>query len=577
MSLKFTVGDLTIHRIIEQETTFLPALEMLPGLTPEVLAENRAWMQKAGALDDNDVLILCFQSYVVKTPHHTILIDSCIGNDKPRPQRPKWNMKTDDTYARAWPPPDFRRRHRLCHVHASACRPCRLEHAARQRPLGADLSEGALRVRQDRVRLLDRNARENAGAAVCDSVLPVVEARQAEIVRDDYAIGDHTRILPTPGHTPGHVAFTFGRGKDDAVFSGDLMHSPLQTRYPGIVRQVRRRSGAGRDDAAPIHGALLRQRHAVLHRAFPLAVGRKDPAQAAMDFPARRYERGHASIRDACDRAGRRACDDRQAQPAGRVQRAQHPDGPRPRALFRGRGARPKEPALHRADRHRRQGVLRRRRPEGAPRHDGRGVDAPARHFRADGAGADRLPGPDHRRRQRRGLWRRLRDRGLLRFPLCGRERALCAHRGDARHHAGRRRHANPAARRRRAPRQGADPDRQAVYRGRSPRLGSCERSFPPPNCLPAALATAARIARNAPISVRQAKLSIHRGLQSSLRDGLALEIEAYNRMVPTEDRREGVLAFNEKRNAELQGRNSVAKWTVPGNASNSSSNRLGV
>src|ERR1700755_1143372 len=98
MSLKFTVGDLTVHRIIEQETTFLPALEMLPSLTPEVLAENRAWMQKAKALDEQDVLILCFQSYVVKTPHHTILIDSCIGNDKPRPQRPKWNMKTDATY-----------------------------------------------------------------------------------------------------------------------------------------------------------------------------------------------------------------------------------------------------------------------------------------------------------------------------------------------------------------------------------------------------------------------------------------------------------------------------------------------
>jgi hypothetical protein len=100
MKLNFTAGDLTIHRIIEQETTFLPALDMLPGLTPELLAENRSWMQKAGALDDNDTLILCFQSYVVKTPHHTILIDSCIGNDKPRPLRPKWNMKTDDTYLR---------------------------------------------------------------------------------------------------------------------------------------------------------------------------------------------------------------------------------------------------------------------------------------------------------------------------------------------------------------------------------------------------------------------------------------------------------------------------------------------
>src|SRR5450756_2355873 len=98
MSPKLSVGDLAIHRIVEQETTFLPALDMLPGLTPEQLAENRAWMRKAGAIDASDVLILCFQSYVVKTPHHTILVDSCIGNDKPRPLRPKWNMKTDDTY-----------------------------------------------------------------------------------------------------------------------------------------------------------------------------------------------------------------------------------------------------------------------------------------------------------------------------------------------------------------------------------------------------------------------------------------------------------------------------------------------
>src|SRR6266478_7813577 len=100
MSLKLTVGDLTIHRIIEQETTFLPALDMLPGLTPEVLAENKPWMRDAGAIDDSDMLILCFQSYIVKTPRHTILVDSCIGNDKPRPLRPKWNMKSDDTYMR---------------------------------------------------------------------------------------------------------------------------------------------------------------------------------------------------------------------------------------------------------------------------------------------------------------------------------------------------------------------------------------------------------------------------------------------------------------------------------------------
>ena len=64
----------------------------------------------------------------------------------------------------------------------------------------------------------------------------------------------------------------------------------------------------------------------------------------------------------------------------------------------------------------------------------------------------------------------------------------------------------------------------------------------------------ALRIAANAPISVRQAKQSIHRGLQMSIAEGLAFEIEAYNRMVSTEDRLEGVLAFNEKRTPNFKG-----------------------
>lgn len=69
------------------------------------------------------------------------------------------------------------------------------------------------------------------------------------------------------------------------------------------------------------------------------------------------------------------------------------------------------------------------------------------------------------------------------------------------------------------------------------------------------ALDTARIIARNAPIATRQAKQSIGRGLQMSLRDGLAFEIEAYNRMVPTEDRIEGIRSFNEKRKPVFKGR----------------------
>ncbi len=65
----------------------------------------------------------------------------------------------------------------------------------------------------------------------------------------------------------------------------------------------------------------------------------------------------------------------------------------------------------------------------------------------------------------------------------------------------------------------------------------------------------AEEISSKAPIAVRQAKQSIHKGLQMSLSDGLSFEIEAYNRTIPTEDRREGVLAFNEKRKPVFKGK----------------------
>lgn len=68
-------------------------------------------------------------------------------------------------------------------------------------------------------------------------------------------------------------------------------------------------------------------------------------------------------------------------------------------------------------------------------------------------------------------------------------------------------------------------------------------------------LATANAIAHNAPLSIRQAKKSIHYGLQSDLMTGYRFEIEAYNRLVPTEDRLEGVLAFNEKRKPVFRAR----------------------
>ena len=235
MNLKFSVGDLTIHRIVEQETTFMPALELLPDLTPELLAENKGWLQKARALDDNGVFILCFQSYIIETPHHAILVDGCIGNDKQRPTRPHWHLKTDDSYMRALASAGFS----VGDIDFVMCTHLHPDHVG----WNTRIENGRWVPTFPNARYVfgrtefDYWTEQNAKAEVppfADSVLPIVDAGKAELVRNDHAIGDHVRILPTPGHTPGHVAFALGRGKDDAVFCGDLMHTPLQTHYPEL-------------------------------------------------------------------------------------------------------------------------------------------------------------------------------------------------------------------------------------------------------------------------------------------------------------------------------------------------------
>jgi enoyl-CoA hydratase len=83
---------------------------------------------------------------------------------------------------------------------------------------------------------------------------------------------------------------------------------------------------------------------------------------------------------------------------------------------------------------------------------------------------------------------------------------------------------------------------------------GMVNRICPAETLLADTLATAARIAANAPISVRQIKQSINYGLNMDLASGMMFEIEAYNRMVPTADRREGIASFNEKRKPVFRG-----------------------
>lgn len=84
---------------------------------------------------------------------------------------------------------------------------------------------------------------------------------------------------------------------------------------------------------------------------------------------------------------------------------------------------------------------------------------------------------------------------------------------------------------------------------------GILNRVCPKEELWSAVMETATAIAGNAPLSVRQAKKSIHFGLQMDIRTALRFEIEAYNHLVGTEDRIEGIRSFNEKRRPVFKGR----------------------
>lgn len=252
MTTTFQVGDMTVHRIIEQEDPLFDPLTFFPTLSKEVLEENRGWLEPMGALDaKTGQIVLCIQSYLVRTPHHTILIDSCVGNDKDRPTRPFWHRKSDDRWMRGLEATGAP----LEDIDYVLCTHLHVDHVG----WNTRLQDGrwvptfpnARYVFADKeLAYWQAEHAKTPNEVIADSVLPVIGAGRADIIRSDHALNDHVRLTPTPGHTPDHFAVEIGRGRTEAVMTGDLIHSPLQARYPELVMRA---------DVDPAQGAATRR------------------------------------------------------------------------------------------------------------------------------------------------------------------------------------------------------------------------------------------------------------------------------------------------------------------------------
>ena len=98
MSKTLNLGEITISRVMESEAPLFEAKTFFPALTDAMLKEHASWLYPRFIEPKTQKVVLAIQSYLVRTRHHTILIDTCVGNDKPRPKRPFWHMQKSKAY-----------------------------------------------------------------------------------------------------------------------------------------------------------------------------------------------------------------------------------------------------------------------------------------------------------------------------------------------------------------------------------------------------------------------------------------------------------------------------------------------
>jgi len=234
MQLDITLRDLSIRRIIEQEMPLFDIHGFFPTLTQETYAEHKSWLQPRFVSPD-DKLVLCIQSYLVRTKHHNILVDSCVGNHKERPTRPFWHKMKSDQYERnlaaagvAVDDIDFV----MCtHLHTDHVGwNTRLENG---RWVPTFPKAKYVFAERELAHWTERHQKDpSAYPWVTDSVLPIVEARRTEIVKSNHTLNDLVQLVPAPGHSFDQFSVLVGKSGSDALITGDMIHSPIQARYP---------------------------------------------------------------------------------------------------------------------------------------------------------------------------------------------------------------------------------------------------------------------------------------------------------------------------------------------------------
>lgn len=252
------IGNVTVTRIVENENGGFP-----PGLMFHDLTEQRvreiAWLQPHYA-DSTGALRLSFHAFVIESAGKRIIVDTCVGNDKERAAEHFNRLNTaflERLAAAGFPPESID--YVLCtHMH--------IDHVGwNTRWDGAQWVPTFPAARYLFARLEWEHFQKEAAssgdvpaemaamlqceAVIADSVRPVIDRGLATFVESDHQITSEVSLLPTPGHTPGHVSVAISSAGQRAVITGDVIHHPVQILDPSISATVdhdRRRAEATR-------------------------------------------------------------------------------------------------------------------------------------------------------------------------------------------------------------------------------------------------------------------------------------------------------------------------------------------
>ena len=227
---RWQLGDVTITRVVEMEGP-VPGTFLLPDAEPERLAPHAHWLRPR-FMNANGRFLSAVHTFVVETSGLRVIVDTCVGNDKARPN-PFWNRLQGpflQTLTAAGFAPES--------IDVVLCTHLHVDHVG----WNTRLVDGRWLPTFPNARYLFSRreweywsrVEDNAdGDVVGDSVAPIVDAGLADLVEPDHRLSAEVWLEPTPGHTPGHTSVHVSSRGEDAVITGDVMHHPVQCAEPG--------------------------------------------------------------------------------------------------------------------------------------------------------------------------------------------------------------------------------------------------------------------------------------------------------------------------------------------------------